>query len=388
MNDLSFLDKLKVLVDVSSSSGLCIASIFILIFLAIIMLTTSKRNAKQTKIFYALIYIALIIVLFIQYGSSFSKMFDYMMNNLFIIIYFPNLAVYLAAIIAANIILWKTIFNFKEDKLLKVINTIIYSIMIYLLVLIMNVVTSSGIDVFDNSSVYSNKDALALIGLSSTIFMLWIIFIIVYKIIRGTQKNKESETVTIPSLPSNIVETAIPKRVREIINYKEINTPILPKNILEIVAPKEIKEVVKYKEVITPIFPKNIVETVVPKKVKEVVRYKDISKSKFSSNIIEIDIPKVVKDMRSKPKYVQNISEIEKYENMLTLEDYKRVIDILKNNTTGKDTTITIDNNTDKETINETKSIIENNINSNNIEYTYDYNSTRPKTVLDELLNL
>ena len=57
MKDLSFLDKLKVLVDVSSSSGLCIASIFILLFLAFVMLTTSKKNSKQTKKLYLIIYI-------------------------------------------------------------------------------------------------------------------------------------------------------------------------------------------------------------------------------------------------------------------------------------------------------------------------------------------
>ena len=57
MKDLSFLDKLKVLVDVSSSSGLCIASIFILLFLAFVMLTTNKKNSKQTKKLYLIIYI-------------------------------------------------------------------------------------------------------------------------------------------------------------------------------------------------------------------------------------------------------------------------------------------------------------------------------------------
>ena len=361
MKDLSFLDKLKVLVDVSSSSGLCIASIVILVFLAIIMLTTSKKNSKQTKLFYILIYIALLVVMLIQYGSSFSTMFDYMMNNLFIAVYFPNLAIYLAAIIATNIILWKTIFNFKEDRLLKVVNTIIYCIMHYLLVLIMNVVTSSGINVFDNSSVYSNNQALALIGLSSTIFMIWIIFIIIYKIIRSSQKNKENEVVR-PILPSNIIETAVPKKVREIIEYKEINMPILPSNILEIVAPRKVREVVKYKEVERP---------------------------KFSSNIEEVEAPEIVKDMR--PKIKPNIdlstekdSELEKYENMLTLDDYKRVLDILKNNKVPDDT-ITIDNNIGNESSSENKNTI-NITNESDITYSYEANTT--KTVLDQLLNL
>ena len=56
MKQMSFLEKLKVLVDVSSSSGICIASIFLLIFIALLFLTTNKKNAKSSKKFYLISY--------------------------------------------------------------------------------------------------------------------------------------------------------------------------------------------------------------------------------------------------------------------------------------------------------------------------------------------
>ena len=163
MKELSIFEKLKVLVDVSSSSGLCIASLFIIIFLAVVMLTTNKKNKKSTKIFFGIVYLALLVVMLIQYWESLSSMFDYMMNNFFIsisiwlqnyglfviVVYFPNLAIYLAAIIATNIILWKTIFSKKQDKVLKIINVSVYSLIHYLLVLILNVVSSNKLNVFD-----------------------------------------------------------------------------------------------------------------------------------------------------------------------------------------------------------------------------------------------
>lgn len=356
MKDLSFLDKLKVLVDVSSSSGLCIASIFVIVFLAFMMITTNKRNSKQTKIFYSIIYIILIIVMFIQYGSSFSTMFDYMMNNLFIAIYFPNLAIYLAAIIATNIILWKTVFNFKEDKLLKVINTIIYSIMHYLLILILNVVNSSEIDVFDNASVYSNNDALALIGLSSTIFMVWIIFIIIYKIIRGRQKSYEICKPIKKRLPSNIIEVAVPKVVKEVIKIKE--------------------EIVKTEEPVKKL-PPNILEVAVPKEVKEVIK------------IREEVVPKVVEQPSIVNFYQQE--ELKKYENMLTLDDYKTVIEILKNSKKSSivsDNIISVDN---KEVNTNYENNYTNTTSLNTIEDSYydnDYEEEVQQSVLDQLLNL
>lgn len=333
MKDLSFLDKLKVLVDVSSSSGLCIASIFILLFLAFVMLTTSKKNSKQTKKLYLIIYIILIVVMLIQYSSSLSTMFDYMMNNLFIAIYFPNLAIYLAAIIATNIILWKTIFNFKEDKLLKVVNTIIYSIMHYLLILILNVVNSNGLDVFNNASVYENNDALALIGLSSTIFMIWIIFMVIYKIIRGRQKQYEEQSIKDEhlirtKLPSNIIEVAVPKRVKEVIKIRE---------------------------------------EVVPKIVQE-------------PSIVDF--------------YKQDQDEIEKYENMLTLDDYKTVLQLLKNNKSNLTIENTEDEYYEKETyVNESSVEYENKantINNFNDNYYYEdnYDDIVEQPMLDKLLNL
>ena len=68
------------------------------------------------------------------------------MNNFFIVLYFPNIAVYLAAIIIANIILLVSVFGFKTPKLVKTINVIVYAIIHYLLALVLNVITKNEIN--------------------------------------------------------------------------------------------------------------------------------------------------------------------------------------------------------------------------------------------------
>lgn len=264
MNDLSFSEKLKVLVDVSSSSGICIATIFIIIFMAFMFLTTTKKNAKSSKKFYIGIYSILIGVIVINYYGSLSGMFDYMMNNFFIVFYFPNLAIYLFAIILTNIILFATIFNFKEDKLLKYINTTIYCMIHYLLVLILNVVTTNKLDVFDQASIYKCKEAAALISLTSVIFMTWIIFIIIYKMIRKSQKKKvRPKRVRVP--------------VREVVTYKKR----LPSNFKSIASPTYVNVAGNHRK--TP----------------------------------------TVTD-------ITNNQLLQSYDNMFTLEDYKKVLDVLK----------------------------------------------------------
>ena len=160
MSNMSFLDKIKILGDVISSSNIFIIAIVIFIILGFLFITTNKSNYKSSRKVYILMYLAIILVIFITYNSSLSKMFDYMMNNFFIVVYFPNLAIYLAAIIATNIITWISIFDFKNSKILKIINVVVFCIIHYLLVLILNIITEKGLDVFTQTSIYGNKQVL------------------------------------------------------------------------------------------------------------------------------------------------------------------------------------------------------------------------------------
>ena len=183
MSKLSLMDKLKVFFEVSISSSLYLLVLIVLLIIGYIFLTTDKKTVKRNKKLYLIVSIFITILIVLVYHGSLAKMFDYMMNNFFIAIFFPNLAIYLAAIIIMNIIVWISIFSFKTDKLIKRLNIIIYIIMNYLLALILSVINSNKLDIFSQESVYGNKKATALLELSSTIFIGWIIFLILYKII-------------------------------------------------------------------------------------------------------------------------------------------------------------------------------------------------------------
>ena len=90
MSKLSLLDKLKVLGSITSSSGLFVVAIVILIALAWLLIATSTRTKKVSKFICIAIYGSIILVSLIFYSKELSGMFDYMMNNFFIAIYFPN----------------------------------------------------------------------------------------------------------------------------------------------------------------------------------------------------------------------------------------------------------------------------------------------------------
>lgn len=371
MSKLSLLDKLKVLSDVTSSSGLFIVAIVILIALTALLITTNTKTRKISRFVCIAIYGAIIIVSILFYREELFELFDYMMNNFFIAIYFPNLAIYFAAIVTTNIILWISIFNRKITKWIRTINTIIFCFIHYLLILIINIITTNKLDIFDQTSIYENQEALALIELSSTIFVVWILFLIIYKIIRIYQDNQEinpkeelensplekeirkelpkepiikTETIIKRKLPDSIKKTEVPsiiqgnirkKQPENIIDFMKSATPTqdnsylmdIPDPILN-ESPQFLDIMLRDQEIMKPL-----------KSEKQPKTTKIVEKPpRKQRNITVIKEPKLVekktlrKEMKKEAEVVKSKQqkELDIFDSLLTLEDYKRVLSVLK----------------------------------------------------------
>ncbi len=222
MEKLSFFDKLKVLLDVSLSSKLFLLVIAFIIFIGVVFYTTNKKNYKTTRTIYLVCMLFIVVFLIMSYYSSIGNLIDNLMNNIFILIYFPNLAVYVAALIISNVILLVSIFNYKVSRLIKNINITVYCILSYILALILSLISKYNLDVFNNESVYQNRSAQALIELSSIIFIVWILFLIIYKLIMiylkkdfKTPVEKVVVKKRVKVLPDYINEVTIPNIVRD-----------------------------------------------------------------------------------------------------------------------------------------------------------------------------
>ena len=223
-----------------------------------------------------------------------------MINNLFIVIYFPSLAVYFAAIIATSIILWVSLFSYKTSNLIKRLNLVIYLIINYLFALLLYVINNNKLDVFNTESIYTNKQATALIELTSIIFVVWILFLIVYKLVltylrRDYRPQVKKVIKVVKKLPENYMNIEIPNKVYGSIPQSKVIEKHLPENYLSIDAPK--------------------------------IVYGNKSKTK-EKPYIEITAPKLVYGTISKKTTIDN--KLKVYEDMLTLEDYKLLLKLLK----------------------------------------------------------
>ena len=209
MSKLSLWDKLGVLIKLSASSKTYVIILVVLLAFGFVLSFTTKKNKTIHKVLYGIMTAVIAGLLIASYHSSLGNMFSYMMNNFFIAFYFPTIAIYLAAIIVMNIIVWISIFSFKSSKQIKVINT-------------------NKLDIFDQASLYGNKDATSLIELSSLVFIVWIIFLILYKVIliylRKDYKPRIKRIIvrkTVKKLPENYQSTLVPDFVYGKVPHQE-----------------------------------------------------------------------------------------------------------------------------------------------------------------------
>lgn len=299
MKQLSILDKIKVMFDLTKSNKLFILVIVLLVFLSIMFIATNKKNIKRNRKIFIGIYALVLVAIIIIYNEAILNMWDSMMNNLFIIFYFPNISVYAGAIIATNIIVLTSIFSKKTSKINKVVNSIVFFLLHYILVLILNVVSTNHLNVFNSKILYKNTDIHSLIELSGNIFIIWIIYLIIYKIINNYLISKKStivveETVKVTEKVSKVPKYKVPKYVKVLknpINIKQGSR--FGDNVRIIDAPLTVKNIKTVKEEFMENV-KSIKAPIIIKRKQPVTTY-DLFKEEFMSNIKSVKAPVVIK---------------------------------------------------------------------------------------------
>ena len=223
MLQLTLFEKLKVLFDLILGSPFFIFLFIFTIFIFIILLDSKNYKRKKIKRYIFGIYLLVFIAVIIKYHSSFLSILDYLINNVFVIFYFPNIAVYAFMIIIINIIMLKSLFS-NKDKLLRVINIAFYSIIMYFMLLIIYTITTEQLNVYDQISLYSNQITLVLVELSIILFVVWMVLILINKLLNFFEtKGIRIKSRFISSSDDNIkIEYVEKEIIKEVPVIKEV----------------------------------------------------------------------------------------------------------------------------------------------------------------------
>lgn len=199
MIQFSLMEKMNTLFGTIISSPFFIFLIIFFILLGIVLFDTIRYEQRKIKKAYATIYILIFVAIIIKYNASLLQLLDYLVSNIFIIIYYPNFAIYILMILISNILVLRAVFKRNMSKLMKTINIVFYCLKMYLMILILDNMTTNNIDVYSMSSIYSNNNLTMLVEISSSIFFIWIITLFIIWLINKLTNiilNKEEVKTT------------------------------------------------------------------------------------------------------------------------------------------------------------------------------------------------
>ena len=204
MKELTFTEKLLVLYENLLDHPFFI----ILFFVPIILFFLQKKHGKKIFI---IAYILVVSALLITFGDILFKLFDNLMDGLFMVLYFPNFITLFGVVVACSLITLVTIFQ-NARKTSKVINYVSFVIIQILFSLILISVRVNKINIYKENSLYKNEEILTLMQLLIGTFAIQILSLIIIKIIdKATQSlnNKASHSKEVNKQIEKLTETKI-----------------------------------------------------------------------------------------------------------------------------------------------------------------------------------
>ena len=181
MVQATFLEQLQTTLNIFISNKYVFYIALIAIGAILVLELSNKfKNKKIVRILSILIYLVVFGTLLFFFHEEIFTLVDYLINNVFLLLFFPNLAVYTFVILVINIVLVRSII--KDKKGLNHINIILFVVFNVLFYLIIDNVIHNNINIYEQLSIYTNKELLILIELSMELFLLWILLLTIIKL--------------------------------------------------------------------------------------------------------------------------------------------------------------------------------------------------------------
>ena len=176
MEELTFFEKLVVLYENILDHPLFV----LLFFVPIILFFLQKKHGKKVFI---VVYFLVIFALLISFGDIIFKLFDNLMDGLFMFLYFPNFITLFLVVVACSLIALISLLSKNISKVNRIINYISFGIVQSLFALILITVRVNKINIYKDNALYTNKDVLTLMQFLIGTFSIQILSIVIIRLI-------------------------------------------------------------------------------------------------------------------------------------------------------------------------------------------------------------
>lgn len=254
MTYLTILEKLQILFNTILNFKVVLS--FIVVMLLITILYTFKvLNKKKYSILMSISFVLLFGISIISNYKILSNTFDNFMTIFFREIYFPSIYIYIAMLIISIITFITSILSKTLKRTYKIINITNFIINNILLVIILNIIAKNKTDIFSVNSLYTNTNLVAILEISTSLFLIWAASIIITyatnvicnKLTKKTRVVTTSDVVE-DEVFTNIEDEKIDHQMAYITSNNTNTVIDLPKEILsnEKEAPLEEKNTYAY----------------------------------------------------------------------------------------------------------------------------------------------
>ena len=177
MENISFLNKIKMLFNTIISNPFFSLSALFGIVLATLMIIDILKHKKIRKRYYIAAWFFIFLFIVVKYIKVIPVLVDNLINQVFMVLYFPSIGVYMLLLIIINVgFIYCLIKNIHKSY--KILTGIISIILDLLFILIINIILENKIDITSEITLYTNSKLLVFLELSTALFVSWILLII------------------------------------------------------------------------------------------------------------------------------------------------------------------------------------------------------------------
>ena len=170
MENVSFIDKLKILLGTIISKPFFALAAIVGIVLATLMIIDIIKHKKIRKRYYLASWFFIFTFIVTKYMKIIPTLVDNLINQIFLMLYFPSLGVYMLLLIIINIGFIYTLIK-NIHKSYKILSGIISILMDLLFILVINIIIDNKIDITTEITLYTNSNLLVLLELSTALFV-------------------------------------------------------------------------------------------------------------------------------------------------------------------------------------------------------------------------
>lgn len=174
MIEINLLEQIEYLIDKIISSPLILFVLFLLILIGSLCFAYNKRNDKKTRyVIIGIIFFSLLI-LSLRYFNPFLELTDGFIEKIIMLIYFPNIVVYMLILALSNILF---IISLNSNLCKKIISTINMVLINFIFIIFLSEIAKNNIDIYQEITINSQKELLIILQLTTEIFTIYIISI-------------------------------------------------------------------------------------------------------------------------------------------------------------------------------------------------------------------